>query len=38
MANAIWITLSIAQLMLLAGLVACLPRLYRSEEEKEGRA
>lgn len=38
MKDAIWIVLSIAQLITLVGLVACLPHLYRREADKEGRA
>lgn len=35
MANAMWIALSIAQLIMLVGLLACLPHLYRKEAQKE---
>lgn len=34
MMNAILITLAIIQLIMLVGLVACLPHLYRKEEAK----
>ena len=38
MKNAMMIVLSIAQLIALVGLLACLPHLYRKEAQKEGRA
>lgn len=38
MKDAILITLAIAQLIALAGLVACLPHLYRKEAAKERKA
>lgn len=38
MKDAILITLAIAQLIALVGLVACLPHLYRKEAAKERKA
>jgi|GEM_PF-7120986 len=38
MKDAILITLAIVQLIMLVGLVACLPHLYRKEAAKERNA
>lgn len=38
MMNAILITLAIVQLIMLVGLVACMPHMYRKEAKKERSA